>query len=190
MKISVFFSNYLLQYFEGIIHYFILVINQVMDSVCSIVGLQQEVKLEKDVAQAKISRLRKYFLKARNYYQLNFGSVLITDPQNVVVRELALDCYEIICKQCGFGFRIFIQGGIAIAQKLHIKSPDKIKGYNMTQSLPFQIRGLIKIVDDKPNYSCSEAYEEHQNNKTVSLLMCYANKQILTQKLDFALYLE
>ena len=164
-----------------------------MSQSCSLVGLEKENVLSKEIAQTQVSRHRKHFLKERKFYQLDFGSILVSDPQSTVIREISNDCYEIFCKQCGFGYRIFLQNGYAVGQKLHYKSPEKKTGTTLTQACPFQIRGLIKLVDVKQNHQNNEGADKNewpQANNTVALLMCYANKQILSQALDFPLYLE
>ena len=159
---------------------------------CSIIGLQQEVVLEKGLAQNRVSRLRKHFLKDRKYYQLEIGSILVADPKFAAIREISNDCYEIFCLQCGFGFRIYLQNGFAVAQKLHYKNPEKKNGKSILETCPFQIRGILNIVDVKQyNIENFEPMKQmEQNNNTVSLLMCYSNKEILTQSLDFPLYIE
>ena len=159
---------------------------------CSIIGLQKEVVLEKSMAQAKVSRLRKHFLKDRKYYQLEIGSILVADPKSAAIREISNDCYEIFCLNCGFGFRIYLQNGFAVAQKLHYKNPETKKGTSILETCPFQIRGILNIVDAK-QYNIQNLEQKKQidqNNNSVSLLMCYANKEVLTKSLDFPLYIE
>ena len=156
--------------------------------ICSIVGLEDETVMTKQEAYTMVRRLRKYFLKEKEFFKLGFGSIQVNNPSNVIVHEVTNNCYDVVCKTCGLGYRVFLQNGNAVAQKIRSSTYTNIPEKSMSICFPFQIRGLVKIINNKPKHCVCNDYTVTKKSE-LAMAFNIENKQQIAEMLSSPLYL-